>query len=225
MKKYFSSGLVILLPIVMTSVVVIFLVNLLTHPFLALTQSILSQTPWIQRAFPFLGDATVMMLTSQILILIGLAIFIILVGVFGEHILINSFFRLSDSLLHKLPLINKIYKTTKDAVDGLFSKSGKDSSQVAFVPFPQINQLNLGLVTQNSIKIKNFSSEETTYRTVFVPGMPNPTIGFMLLFKEEQLHFIDMTTDEAMKMIVSCGTVTSDFKIIATPPIPQSHDS
>lgn len=211
MKKYFTSGLAILLPIVLTLMIVSFLINFLTQPFLESTQALLKQSSFLRHSF--IHHATFLALLSKMLILLILSGIILLIGVFGKLFLIDAFFRFGDYLLHQLPFVNKIYKACQDVVHSLFTSS-KKFSQVVFVPFPSPDSLCIGLVTHDSLKLRNCQQESEHLISVFIPGTPNPSVGFMLMFKRGQLLFANMKVDEAMKFIVSCGVVMPHFEIL-----------
>jgi uncharacterized membrane protein len=150
--------------------------------------------------------------SSKALILFILSGFITLIGLFGKLFLIDFFFRLGDYLLHQLPFVKTIYKACQDVVHSLFSPSSKKFSQVVFAPFPNSDSLSLGLVANEEIGVKNSQEESEQLISVFIPGTPNPSVGFMLMFKREQLLFVSMKVEEAMKFIVSCGIIMPDFK-------------
>lgn len=214
MKKYFSSGLAFLLPIILTIIIVDFLINFLTEPFLELTKSFLGQLQIFHHPLLLFHHSTLIIFFSKALILFILSGFVILIGLFGKLFLIDIFFRLGDYLFHKLPFINKIYKACQDVVHSLFSSSSKKFSQVVFVPFPNAKSLSLGLVANEAIQMDNCEQESEQLISIFIPGTPNPSVGFMLMFKREQLLFINMKVEEAMKFIVSCGIVMPDFEIV-----------
>jgi uncharacterized membrane protein len=217
MKKYFSTGLAILLPIVLTVLIVNFLVNFLTKPFLAPTKALIAHFNFFQTHFLLLDDMTIVTFVSKVLILLFLVCFIALIGFLGKLFLIDYLFRLGDYFLHKLPYVNKIYKGCQDIVHSLFSSSSKTFSQVALVSFPYSHNLSLGLVIGEPITIKPTSPELNDLVSVFVPCAPNPSFGFILILKKEQLVFANMKVDEAMKFIVSCGVAMPDVVNIQPP--------
>lgn len=214
MKKYFTSGLAILLPIILTVMIVNFLINFVTQPFLNSTQALLEKLIFPHHSFFLFNQTTFVILSSKFLVLVFLISFTILMGICGKYFLIDVLFRFGNYFLHKLPFINKIYKACQDVVHSIFSSSSKKFSQVVFVPFPSPDNLSLGLVTNDSIKIVNCQHESENLVSVFIPGTPNPSVGFMLMFKREQLLFVNMKVDEAMKFIVSCGIVMPNFKTL-----------
>lgn len=213
MKKYFTNGLALLLPVILTVMIVNFLINLVTQPFLNSTTALLEKLFFFQSSLPLFQQTAFLILSSKMLILIFLIGLTILIGIMGKLFLIDLFFRFGDYLFHKLPFVNRIYKACKDVVHSLFSSSSKKFSQVVFVPFPSPENLSIGLVTSASLKIENSDENHDHLISVFVPGTPNPSVGFLLMFKREQLLFVNMKVDEAMKFIVSCGIVMPDFEI------------
>lgn len=214
MKKYFTTGLAILLPLILTALIVLFLINLLTKPFLGITENVVNHLidlPYVSYGYP-----GVIVFLSKVLILCGMILFVLLIGILGKLFLIDYLFKLGDKVFHNVPLINKIYKACQDVVHSLFSSSSKSFSQVVFVPFPLANTLSVGLITKESISI-NSRPDYTNLVPVFVPGTPNPSVGFLLMFRRDQLVFVNMRVEEAMKFVVSCGVVMSDFSTIPSP--------
>lgn len=213
MTKSFKTGLAILLPIGLTVLIVNALVNFLTNPFLQFTHMWIIDHHLFQSSLFFMSPATLNLLISKILILFCLTTFILLVGLMGKLFLMKYFFRLGDSLFGHVPIVNKIYKACQDVVYSLFSSSSQSFSQVVLVPYPHVHHLTMGLVIRHRVKI----GEQMELVPVFMPGTPNPSVGFIMMFKEEQLVYVDMTVEAAMKYIVSCGVVISDFSIIQPP--------
>jgi uncharacterized membrane protein len=211
-KKSFKTGLAILLPVLFTFLILGFFINLLTKPFLHATESFLASYSLFNHPFLFLQDHEVLRIASKCVILIFLLVSIGLVGCLGRLFLITYLFKWGDAFLHRMPVINRIYKTCQDIIHTLFSPTSKSFSQVVFVPFPSSQSISVGLVTRDTVNIcLNQSTCEVI--PVFVPGTPNPSVGFMLMFKKEELIFVDMTVEQALKFVVSCGVVMPNFTI------------
>lgn len=213
MRQAFRTGLVILLPLILTLLIISFFSNLLTTPFLNFTKFML---------VPIFGEAAPVTLISKILILIFLFLFVLLIGFLGKLFLINTLFKLGDYFIHRLPFVNRIYKACQDVVHSLLSSNSKKFSQVVLIPFPYPNNLSVGLVTNEHFSVENAPQSCQKLIPVFIPGTPNPSVGFMLMFKKNQLVYVNMTVEEALKFIVSCGVVSSEFKIIPPQPDPQT---
>lgn len=215
MNKSFKTGLAILLPAILTVSIMSFFINFLTKPFLAFTENLFSQFDFFQKSFLFMSSKGLIRMVSQISILTSLFLFILLIGFLGKVFLIDSVFSLGNALLHRLPFFNKIYKACQDIIKSILSSESKSFSQVVLVPFPTNKALSIGLVSNDFIEVQA-KANNTHLIPVFVPGTPNPSVGFMLMFKKEDLIFLDMKVDEAMKFIVSGGIVVQDFTIIST---------
>ena len=205
MKRYFMAGLAILLPAAVTLIITVFIVNLLTKPFRGLITTLINKYQ-----LSILGSPEVVLILSKVAVLFVLFGFILLLGFIARVYFVNIIFRISDFIIHKIPFVNKIYKALQDVMSTLFSQDSNNYSQVVFVPYPKEGSWSIGFVTQNDVP-KGSDQEHMGMISVFVAGTPNPTMGFMLLFKREQLIFTDMTVDEAMRFIVSCGVMCAPF--------------
>lgn len=203
MKKFFTSGLAILLPIVLTLMIAAFFINLVTQPFLKPVQDFLYTYLMPHVHSPYLDREAVVVLIGKLLVLVLIFGFVLLVGFLGKLFLADWFFRLGDWLLHRVPLVNKIYRSCQDLVHSLFSSTSNSFSQVVLVPFPFAGHQSIGFVTKDNIQMEGIDESVA----VFVPGTPNPSVGFLLMFKAEELIPLDMTIEEAMKFVVSCGIV------------------
>lgn len=206
MKRYFMAGLAILLPAVLTIIITLFLVNLLTKPFKGMID-------YIIRHFELtsFGSPEVVLIITKIVILFLLFFIILFLGFIAQLFFINTFFKLSDKIMTRIPFVNKIYKALQDVISTVFSANSNNFSQVVLVPFPKTTSYAIGLVTQADAPAGS-DKEHMGMISVFVPGTPNPTMGFMLLFKREQIILLDMTVDEALRFVVSCGVMSNNFK-------------
>lgn len=206
MKKYFFSGLAIILPIILTFLVLNFLVKFLTAPFLALTQYVLTQ---IAHAFGsnYFDHSQLSLFISQLLILLFLFSLIMLVGALGRHFLTNALISLGDRLIHSIPFANKIYKAVQDVVKNIFNEDKPSFSKAVIVPFPHSKAEAIGFITKENMASSITSSKHEDYISVFVPGTPNPMMGFMLLVPKKFLKPLNLTMDEALKFVVSCGVI------------------
>jgi len=194
------TGLAILLPFVLTVVIVVFFMNLLTKPFIGFVKEYFGSSEIFSRFSP-----KTVTLIIRLLILFSLFFFTVLIGFLGQIFLVNYFLKLGDRIVHKIPFVNKIYKAVQDVVLTIFKDDRKSFTNVVLVPFPTPNSLSLGLISREGLPELTGAKQELV--SVFVPGTPNPSIGFMLLFKKEDLVVTDMKVDDALKFIVSCGVI------------------
>lgn len=198
MKKYFLTGLVTLLPLAVTIWVVHFFVDFLTKPFIGVVSVLTAQLP--------IDSPHLIQKITQVLILIGLFILTFIIGFVGRRFFFNQIIRLSDKILTKIPLVNKVYKTTKDIVNSLFSSNEKSFKQVVLLQFPYPGAFCIGLVGKTSPKTCS-DAEKKELVSIYIPTTPNPSTGFLVMCEKKDLIFLNMKTEQAIKYVVSCAVI------------------
>ena len=211
MKKYFLTGLAILLPLAVTIAVVSFIINLLTDPFIGIVRPIVCHFHIGENGFLFLDQNQVILYTTKLLILILLFGFTVLLGAVGRWIIFRKAFHVGDRLLHAIPVVSTVYKTTKDIIHTLFSSEKETFKKVVLVPFPRKGIYTLALISTDAPKVCSDKVGEPLV-TVLIPTTPNPTTGFLIMYRQEDLIPIDMRPEQAIKYIVSCGMITPEKK-------------
>lgn len=206
MKKHFITGMVILLPLAVTVMITAFFVNLLTTPFIDLFKTILQSYNIRFKQILFLSADQVFHYGSQIIILLCLFLVTALVGMLTRWFVVNRMINLGDYLLHHIPFVNSLYKTSQDITKTLFREDSDSFQQVVMVPFPNKEVFSIGLITKEAPpNCEELSGSEMV--SVFVPTTPNPTSGYLLMFKKQDIFYIDMKVEDAVKFIISCGMI------------------
>jgi len=213
-KKYFITGLVILLPLAMTIAIVVWVFNLLTVPFVGMTRSLFEHFNLLGESFFFFSSPQAQEFICRVLILMLLFFFTVLLGMFARWFFFNYFFTLWNSAINRIPLVRSIYKTSQDVIGTLFTTQNKAFKQVALVPFPSSSTFTIGLVTRENLTSPHNNSN-SKYVAVFVPTTPNPTSGFLVLFNEADVRYLDMSVESALKYIISCGVIATPFKTLS----------
>ncbi len=206
MKKSFITGLVIWLPLALTVMLVIFIVNFMTTPFMGFTQEVLKATGLLENGFFFLSREQLLRYGSQFLILSLLFGFTIFLGFFARWFFFHSLINFGNRILHKIPFVNKIYKTSQDVIQTVFQSQSEAFQQVVVVPFPNPTTLSLGLVTREAPPVCSKAVNEQLI-SVFVPTTPNPTSGYLLMLKQKDIIYLDMPIEDAIKFIISVGVI------------------
>lgn len=206
MKKYFVTGLVILLPIAVTVFVLAFIINFLTQPFIGLVSRFFAHFDIINRGFLFLTPEQLVRYGSQLIILVILFLVTVLLGMFARWFFFHTLLRLSDSVLHRIPIVNKVYKTSQEIIKTIFTSDKNSFKQVVMVAFPYPGIYMIGLIAREAPEAcsRHLGQEMIS---VLIPTTPNPTTGFLVMFKKEELTYLDMRPEEAIKYIVSCGVI------------------
>ena len=197
MKKHFLTGLIILLPVALTIAIVSFLINFFTDPFIEIVTESLKKTAIPEKAIQYL---------SKLLILICLFFVIVGLGTLTRWYLVRALLTLWDRILQKIPVVSTVYKTIKEIIKTVFNSNTSAFKQVVMAPFPRKDIYALGLVSGTA------PASCGSLVSVLIPTTPNPTSGFLLMYKKEELIYLDMKPEEAIKYIVSCGVLAPQEK-------------
>jgi len=189
LKGTFIAGLFVVIPIGITIFILRFLFNF--------TDGILSS--YLDRLFSIL--------TGQELHFPGLgiitgAVVIYLAGLLATNVLGNQLLKLGDNLLSRIPLVNTIYSSSKQLTK-VFREGKSSYRRAVFVEWPRPGVKAVGFVTAEV----EHNGERLV--VVYVPTMPNPTSGFALFFREEDVADSGMTVEEALKFVVSGGAIVT----------------
>lgn len=206
MKKYFVTGLALLLPIVITIAVLVFLVNLLTQPFLGMLYAVIDRSGLGATLSNIPGAQQVIRVIGQIFILIFLFLGTVLLGMFARWFFFRWLLRAGDAILHRLPVVNKVYKTSQDIIHTIFRSKTRSFKEVVMVPFPTSETYCVGFISATSPPMCKAAVKKDLVN-VFVPTTPNPTSGFLLLYPRELVYPVEMKVEEAVKFIISCGVI------------------
>lgn len=202
MKKYFLTGLVTLLPVTVTIWIFIKIIHFLTKPFVGLATNLLHRLPHSDFIFSARSIRTV----SEIIILLGLIFGTFFIGLIARRYFFDQLLKLGDKILYRIPLVNKVYKTSKEIVQSFFGSQSDSFKQVVLLPFPYKGSYCLGLISSASPETCS-EAIQSPMQSVFIPTTPNPTTGFLVMVPKEDLIYLDMKTDEAIKYVVSCAVI------------------
>jgi uncharacterized membrane protein len=224
MKKYFITGLVILLPLALTLVIVIFMVNLLTDPFVEIVQSFLDHYGLLEQDFLFLSSEQIQYVVSQLLILTSLFFLTVGLGFLARLFFFHYVIKAWDYIIHQIPFIRSVYKTCQDVINTILKSDTKAFKQVVIVPFPSRESHSIGLVTRENLPGLP-SRDGKKMIAVFIPTTPNPTSGYLVMFEEDTVAYLDMKVEEALKYIISCGVILNEpFKRITQEEAHQMYE-
>ena len=150
----------------------------------------------------------------RLLALVFMVLILLSVGQLTKLALGRRVISLGQKLLLHLPLVSFIYSTCKQIADAMQSSSGGVFRQAVLFEYPMPGSYAVGFVTN-----ENQEGNELTDKlgkqlvSVFIPTTPNPTSGFLLMIPRENCIFLDMSVSDAMKLIVSIGTVLPNRQI------------
>lgn len=207
MKKYLLTGLVILLPVVLTLMVIIFLFDAFTEPFISLVGLLVTL---IQKKLSFRLPQGLTLFLSRFLSLIFLCVFIFCLGLVTRWFLIKNFLNWADRVMVRIPFIRTVYRVSRDVFTALFSSDGKKAfKRPVMIPFPGRPNFCLGFVA-GEVAEECRQKVHVPLLSVFAPTAPHPISGFLFLVPEKDVRDIDMTNEEVVKFLVSCGMIVPE---------------
>lgn len=196
-RNYLIGGLLIWLPIMITVWVVRFLTGILDSSLVLLPPS------WRPEAVVGTYVPGVGILLS-LLLLFGTGVLV--KNLFGGQIIAGL-----ESLVRRIPVVGAVYGGAKTFSETVLTDKGKSFKQVVMVEFPRKGIYSIGFITSNELEeAQARTAQEVT--SVFVPTTPNPTTGFLVLIPKDEVVLMDMTVDEAFKMLLTLGVVVPTWK-------------
>jgi uncharacterized membrane protein len=195
MRKYFLTGLLILVPLAITAWVLSMVIGTLDQSLMFVPER------WRPKAmFGFNIPGIGAILTILIVFVTGLL---------TNNLVGNYVVRLGERLLKRVPVVSSLYGSVKQVSDTLFSSSGNAFRQAVLIPYPHADSYTIAFLTGvPGGDVKNHLVGD--YVSVYVPTTPNPTSGFFLMMERSKVVELDMTVDAALKYIVSMGVVAPE---------------
>lgn len=153
---------------------------------------------------------------------IGVVIFLmftIVVGWMAKGFLGRSFIRFAESLVERTPVVRSIYSGIKQISETVFAQSDRSFEKACLIEYPRRGIWAIGFIsTDTKGEIAARANNANPMVSIFVPTTPNPTSGFLLFFPADDVILLDMTVEEAAKLVISAGLVYPNGKDPSTPP-------
>ena len=193
MKKYFITGLLVLVPIFVTAWVLVTLIGTMDKSLLLLPAA---WRPAAQIGLEIPGMGAILTL-----------LIIFVTGVVARNFFGRQLLAMWDDFLSRVPFVKSIYSSVKQVSDTLFSDSGNAFRQAVLVQYPHQGSWTIAFVTgtPGGDVVNHLYGD---YVSIYVPTTPNPTSGFFLMMPKSEVIELEMSVDEALKYIISMGTVT-----------------
>lgn len=151
---------------------------------------------------------------------------IVLFGILVRNLLGQRMLAIWENWMTRIPVARGIYGSVKQLVETIIQTKGHEQfRRVVLVEYPRKGMYGLGFVT-NRVKglLPGHADEELT--SIFIPTTPNPTSGFYLLVPEADLIDVDLSVEEAFKLIMSAGLVVPErFNVNSKPTMPAATTS
>jgi len=189
-KKYFITGLLIWIPLVITIWVLLLVVDTLDQTLLLLPPE------W--RPEQWLGARV----RGMGVVLTVLIVFV--TGVLAANFIGQRLVKVWNELLHRIPFFSSVYSAVKQVSDTLFSSKGEAFRKALLVQWPREGMWTIAFLT--GVPGGDVANHlQGDYVSVYVPTTPNPTGGYFVMLPRSDVIELDMSVDDALKYIISMG--------------------
>ena len=190
LRNYFLTGLVAAAPVAITIWVAMWFVQSVDSWFAPFIPNALRELPF---SLPGLGLIAALLLLTTLGFLTA--------NFFGRAII-----GYGESLVDRLPLIRGIYSTLKQIFETVATQSDKNFKSVVLFEYPRKDIWAIGFVTTEA-KGEISKKKDNNLLCIFAPTTPNPTSGYLLFVPKEDTVALDMSVEDAAKLIISAGLV------------------
>lgn len=195
LRNYFLTGLIIVGPVGITVYVIWWFVNLIDAWV----------KPWVPQAY--LPD-TYLPFTVPGVGLIFSILGLMIIGALTANLFGRTLVSYGEMMLDRMPVVRNVYRALKQIFETVLSQSSSSFQKVGLIEYPRKGLYAIVFIsttTKGEIDVK--VEKGKTLLSVFLPTTPNPTSGFLLFVPERDVLILDMTVEEAAKLVISAGLV------------------
>ena len=189
-RRYFLTGIVVTAPIAITIYLTYAFFNFIDNT----VTGFIPPNYYPETYLPGIGVAIALL-------------FFLIIGWFATNFLGKIFLQASESVFNNVPIIRTLYGGIKQIMETVMASKSQAFRHAVLLEYPRKGTWAVGFVTgKTEGEVQDYTKNETI--NVFVPTTPNPTSGFLLFVPKKDVQFLDMTVEEAVKLVVSAGIIT-----------------
>ena len=206
LRVYFVTGLVIFIPIVVTLYIVFQLfskIDGLLRGVYGRVEFLSFKIGEVNYAIPGLG-------------LLTLILIVLLLGLLAQTLVGTRVIRSGESILSRIPLISRIYVAIQQISHVFLTEKRSVFKRAVLIQYPRKGIYSIGFLTATA----DTSTQDNLRQrcaTIFLPTTPNPTSGYLLFVPEEEVIPMSITIEEALKLVISAGSVVPEGPIVKIP--------
>ena len=193
-KYYIFIGFFSIFPIGATVWLLKWLLTVLVGPAQSITKILLPSSTLFNATQPYASWVIGFILTVSFVFTFGF-----LVSSFFGRILFSKI----EQIIAQIPIVNTLYKTIKSVIESISNSQNEAFQKVVMLEYPRKGIWTLALVTGEST-----NKDGKKFYHLFLPTSPNPTSGYMLYIPTSDVKEIDMSSEEAIKIIISGGALS-----------------
>ena len=197
------AGLLVWVPLIITGWVSWFFVNKFVLGLERVHKTFVSQLNLWGEEVPVLGPLRYVPYIYGLGIFLAVALFFC-TGLLTRHFVGRRIIALGEKIVHVIPFVNRIYRAVQQIRDVFVNRQGAVFQRVCIIEYPRAGMIAVAFVTSGDQGIvQNVTGKDLV--AVFVPTTPNPTSGYLVYLSPEEITYLDISVEEAMKLIVSGG--------------------
>jgi uncharacterized membrane protein len=203
LRRILIAGLLVWLPLGITILIIKILLDLLSQTYLLIPEGLRPENLFGVTIPGFEIIMAIIILFST--------------GLVAANYLGKTLVETWEKFLDKIPLVRSIYTPLKKFAELILSDQTQSFSKVLLIQYPRKGLYSLCFQTSKDVgEIQEKSGEDVV--CVFIPTTPNPTSGYIILIPKDEVIELDMSVEDALKMIISLGVVvpSSDIDLTAT---------
>lgn len=142
---------------------------------------------------------------------VGVVVFLVfatLVGWLAKGLIGRSFIKYAENLVNRMPVVRSFYSGIKQIAETVFAQQERSFEKACMIEYPRKGIWAIGFISTTAKgEIADRNSSNGPMISVFVPTTPNPTSGFLLFFPKKDIIELDMSIEDAAKLVISAGLV------------------
>ena len=208
MRKSLLTGLAILLPFVITVMIIIFLFDILTDPFVGSVEKIMHH---------FMKNPEIMDRNKGLFVFIGRAIslivlffFIVFLGFLARRFIVKWIMKRFHATILRIPYFKRIYRIVEQIIQSFIPADDKRKvfQGTVLVKYPHMKADVMGLLSGDAPHAVCKALNKYNMKTVFVPTAPHPISGFLLIMSSDEIAPLEtVSTEQTFKFLLSCGII------------------
>lgn len=200
LRAYLFAGILLTAPIAITLYIAWIVINFVDQTVARMLPPTYNPNHYLPFSIPGLG-------------LVLVLVVLIFIGYLAAGMLGRFFVRISEGVLNRMPIVRSVYGAVKQIFETILAQRANAFSKVVLVQFPREGMWRIGFVT-GLIPGNVQDVSEGGVLNVFVPNSPNVTAGFLVLVPPKEIVHVDLTPEEALKLVVSGGIAG---RVVAVP--------
>ena len=199
LRNNFLTGLVVVAPVLITFYIIWGIITFVDAQFVPLVPQVYNPRTYIDYDVPGFG-------------LFIFVAFTTIVGYFTKNLFGRQIVRVIEGWVDRMPVVRSIYNALKQIVETILSQSQASFQKACLIEYPRRGLWSIAFVATRTTGEIPRRTGDAELVSVFLPSTPNPTTGFLLFVPAKDVVLLDMTIEEAAKLVISAGLVVPATK-------------